>query len=240
MVFGVEDVNGFNSLQSRRYTDFLFGPEISDVSYGLLKDARLLRPESPILNALNVRFVLTAPNAPEPVGPTFRRVYDNPRVGVFENLAAYPRAYFADTVRIENDPRTVLRTVTADGFDGRRLALLETTEPFALAPAGGPASVVITQRGANRMALTTDTTAPRLLVLSEMYYPGWRATVDGAETAIYQTNYLFRGIVVPAGRHQVEFAYRPASVAIGAAISFAALVLCGALAWRGRAGSSVS
>ena len=92
MVFGVEDVNGFNSLQSRRYTDFLFGPEISDVSYGLLKDARLLRPESPILNALNVRFVLTAPNAPEPVGPTFRRVYDNPRVRVFENLAAYPRA----------------------------------------------------------------------------------------------------------------------------------------------------
>jgi hypothetical protein len=234
MVFGVEDVNGFNSLQSRRYTDYLFGPEIDDVSYGLLDDARLLRRESPVLNALNVRYLLVTPGAPGPIDAGYRHVYGNPNVEVFENLSAYPRAFFVDTARVENDARTELRTVTADGFDGRREALLETAQPPVLAPAAGPAAVIITRRGANGMALTTDTTAPRLLVLSEMYYPGWRATVDGAATPIYRTNYLFRGIVVPAGHHDVEFAYRPASVAIGASISLAALALCGAFVWRGR------
>ena len=58
MVFGVEDVNGFNSLQTRRYTDYVFGPDAGDISYGLLRDDRLLRPESPVLSSLNVRYLL--------------------------------------------------------------------------------------------------------------------------------------------------------------------------------------
>jgi hypothetical protein len=57
MVYGVEDVNGFNSLQTRRYTDYLFGPGEDDVSYGALASEPLLRPESPILSSLNVKYL---------------------------------------------------------------------------------------------------------------------------------------------------------------------------------------
>ena len=68
-----------------------------------------------------------------------------------------------------------------------------------------------------------------------MYFPGWRAYVDGVETPIYRANYLFRGVVVPQGQHTLVFAYRPTSVLVGAAISLVALVLAAGLlivSWR--------
>jgi hypothetical protein len=233
MPYGVEDVNGFNSLQPRRYTDYLFGPQFGDVSYGYLMNEHLLQPESPILSALNVRYVLVPAGANPPLGAHLRQVYQNAEVRVYENTLAYPRAYFVGGVRAERDPQAILRAVTADGFDGRALALVEADEPPALAPATGPAEATVAEIGANRLVVTTISAEARLLVLSEMYFPGWRAAVDGAETPIYRTNYLFRGVVVPAGRHTVTFEYRPTSVALGAAISAAAL-LAAALLFRAR------
>ncbi len=232
LVYGVDDINGFNSLQPRRYTDYLFGSQVEDVSYGLLGGARLLRPQSPILSALNVKYVLIPSYLAPTIGSTFRQVYANAQVRVYENTQVYPRAYFADTLRGETNPQALLRTVTADGFDGRRLALVESTQPPAIPPASGTANadtVTITRFSANQIALATSTAQPRFLVLSEMYFPGWYATVDGVETPIYRTNYLFRGITVPGGQHTVSFVYRPVSVLIGVGISLAALAIIGVL-----------
>ena len=75
----------------------------------------------------------------------------------------------------------------------------------------------------------------KLLVVSEIYYPaGWHATIDGAETEILKTNYVLRSVVVPAGRHTVEFRFNPASTALGYTVSQAGwgaallLILAGA------------
>jgi uncharacterized membrane protein YfhO len=62
------------------------------------------------------------------------------------------------------------------------------------------------------------------LVLSDNYYPGWKAFVDGRAAVIKRVKYLFRGVEVPEGKHQVRFIYDPASVKIGALISAAALL----------------
>ncbi len=79
--------------------------------------------------------------------------------------------------------------------------------------------MTVTAWSPNRLALACASATPRFLVLSEMYLPGWTAAVDGAATPIYRTNYLFRGVVVPAGQHTVTFDYRPGSVLVGAAMS---------------------
>jgi uncharacterized membrane protein YfhO len=63
---------------------------------------------------------------------------------------------------------------------------------------------------------------PGLLVVSDSYYPGWRAWVDGNSVAIHRVNYGFRGVVVPAGRHTVEMEYEPASFQVGLFLSLAA------------------
>jgi hypothetical protein len=224
MVFGVEDINGFNSLQTRRYTDYLFSPDEGDVSYGLLGDGRLLRPENPILSSLNVRYVLMPAGSSLSAGEGLRRIWENADVVVYENTLAYPRAFFAESVRAMTDPEGIRRTVTADGFDGRRLALVEAAETPEVSAGSSQDRVTVTASRATRISLTSSTASPRFVVLSEMFFPGWQADVDGAPTPIYRTNYLFRGVVVPAGRHTVTLTYRPRSVLIGAAVSGLAAV----------------
>jgi hypothetical protein len=72
------------------------------------------------------------------------------------------------------------------------------------------------------------------LFLSESYYPGWQATIDGSQVKIMEADQLFSAVDVPAGEHEVRFVYSPLSLKIGAGISaFTILVLLG-LAWQGR------
>jgi len=238
MVYGVEIINGFNMLEPRRLVDYLAGPAQRDISYGFLRNPALLGPDNPVLPSLNVRYVLV-PTREQDVEPELGRhlklVYENDSVRMYENTRVWPRAYFAASVRGETQSVRVLRSVTGPGFDGRRESWVESPDPPRLPVPKGPAEVRITERRSSRLTLATRTMEPRFLVLSEMYFPGWRAEIDGVATRIERTNYLFRGVVVPAGIHTVTFAYRPASGVIGAALSgFCALVLAGLWIAGGR------
>jgi hypothetical protein len=73
-----------------------------------------------------------------------------------------------------------------------------------------------------------------LLVLTDLYDPNWRATLDGAPVDVTPVNYLFRGVRVTPGRHRIVFEYRPLSFRIGAGITGAAVLLVLALLIRRR------
>ncbi len=225
MPYGIEDANGFNSLQTRRYMNYMFGPDATDVSYGALLDPRILDPRWPIPHALNVKYLLFPERFTPAKRDHLRLIHRDDAVSIFENTLVLPRAYFVDSVRSESDPQKILETVTALGFDGRREAFVEDPLPRLEPAAVGRAEVAITTRSANRIELTTSTSSERLLVLSEMYFPGWRAFVGGVETEIHRANYLFRAIVVPAGEHRLEFVYRPRSVAAGLTLSTISLAI---------------
>ncbi len=181
--------------------------------------------------------LLLIPAALHPrLGDNFRLVHRSAQVQTYQNLAVYPRAYFADEVRLAADPAAVLRAVRADGFDGRRLALVEAPSLPAHPAAGphAPAQVQEKQRAATHLTFATSTAETRLLVLSEMYFPGWQAFVDGVETPIYRTNYVFRGVLLPPGQHELTFRYRPRSLILGAATSGLVLLLLLILVVFGR------
>lgn len=246
LLFGIDDINGFSSLQPRRYTDYLFGPATEDVSYGQFSRRELLRDESPILSSLNVKYLMVPRLLRPRLGSRWRPVFENEEVRVLANPDVYPRAFFADSARIERDPATILATVTADGFDGRQLALVEPTGELTLptsSPTPAPTaavgqtprpSIALGPWRSNELRLTAETAQPRLLVLSEMFFPGWRAFIDGQATPIHRANYLFRSVVVPAGRHEVVFRYRPTSVLGGGAVTILGLVVVAALLGWGR------
>jgi uncharacterized membrane protein YfhO len=73
---------------------------------------------------------------------------------------------------------------------------------------------------------------PAFLVTSDVLYPGWNASVDGNAVELYQANYAFRGVVVPAGTHTVRFEFRPKSFYYGVAISVSACLLMTVVAWQ--------
>jgi hypothetical protein len=76
------------------------------------------------------------------------------------------------------------------------------------------------------ISVGTTSDAPGLLVLSEMYDPGWHAYVDGRPVKVFPADYALRGVPIPAGAHTVELRYEPRSLRVGLAITgFAYLAL---------------
>jgi uncharacterized membrane protein YfhO len=73
--------------------------------------------------------------------------------------------------------------------------------------------------GPNRIFVTSDTPSDGWILLSDVWYPGWQAKIDGIPTKILKANYLFQGLPVPAGQHEIVFEYTPISYRIGLGIS---------------------
>jgi uncharacterized membrane protein YfhO len=80
--------------------------------------------------------------------------------------------------------------------------------------------VTISEKMEN-VEIKTRSYGPRLLFMSETWYPYWHATVDGKETPIYRANYAFRAIVVPKGEHTVKFYYEDPNYITGRSVSLA-------------------
>jgi uncharacterized membrane protein YfhO len=84
-----------------------------------------------------------------------------------------------------------------------------------------------------RIDIQVRAAAPALLVLSDLFYPGWEATVDGRPAEILRANYAMRALAIPKGAHEVRFLYRPASFRAGVAASAAGcLALACLVSWR--------
>ena len=139
--------------------------------------------------------------------PQFTRVSSGPSP-LFLNRDVMPRLFLADgyTVRTGNLARRTLR----DGLvDLRRTAILETELPGGLAPepggAQGPGRVDVRHYRDHFVEVTTAAAGRRLLVFTDLSYPGWIAEIDGRPADILRADFAFRAVSVPAGTHTVRF-----------------------------------
>lgn len=168
----------------------------------------------------------------------FRLVYDG-EASVYENLHAFPRAFLVRRAVPASGLEHALTLMQDPDFHPAVQAVIEGDLPpeQAAALAAGPAtdssSVEITSYGDTEVELQVRAENPGLLVLSDTYYPGWKAYVDGQRTPIYPTDAALRSVFVPAGQHEVKFVYDPASFRLGTAITLASL---GALALYAASG----
>jgi hypothetical protein len=176
-------------------------------------------------------------------------------VQVLRNKAAFPRAWVVHQARMLKpsapmDPEaqgSLLRRLTRAGTraasptaasenDLRKTAWIETDHPEKLTsflPSGQPQpkeTVTVDRAAPERVELTADLQAPGVVVLADVYYPGWELTIDGERAEILRVNRMMRGAAVGAGSHRLVYAYFPPSFRLGMMISLAtlaALVLLG-------------
>lgn len=168
-----------------------------------------------------------------------RLAYTFRALRVYENLRSQPRAYFVPRARMLDDPEQVLNLLDSPRFDPRTVVLLEETPaepPPPVAPSPERAiSAQIVRYEPERVSIAVDAPSSGFLVLTDLFYPGWKAFVDDREVPVYRANYLFRAVQVPRGHHQVRFEYRPASFHRGLVLSGAtALIIVTLLAWAIR------
>jgi hypothetical protein len=154
---------------------------------------------------------------------------------VYENLRARPRAWLVGKVLSVTEAEALnalhsSRLADGSAFDPARVALIEHPSKIEvkMQELDGTEAVRITHLSDERMEIETISNAPAFLVTSDVFYPGWEATIDGAPAQLLQTNYAFRGLTVPAGTHKISFAFKPRSFHLGMLMSAASLLLLGA------------
>lgn len=141
---------------------------------------------------------------------------------VYNRPTSLPRAYLVDHVDVVTDPTQALQTIFSPQFDPALTALTETPIPGLVNPTQSTGSASIVRYSAGRVDVSTQSNGAMLLVLSDTFFPGWKATIDGKQSEIYRTNYTFRGVVIPKGKHSIVFSYMPLSFLLGFAVSVVA------------------
>jgi hypothetical protein len=253
MIEEIESVRGYNSLDVQRFKEYLqmvagrddpVLPRTQPFGFPVLGYFPI--QNGTLLDLLGVRYLLQPAAAPDPpdwdglardqAPEAYQVVAGGMRVlppfALYESPGTFPRAFVVGQARPLPGRQDVPRAMRETDF--RRVVLLEGHPGCSAdaAPSFRPAEVHEYQP--NRVAVRAD--GPGFLVLADIAYPGWTASVDGQWVPIYRANYLFRAVELPAGNHDVLFRFDPASYRLGRIISMAALclvvVLAGVLAAR--------
>jgi hypothetical protein len=160
----------------------------------------------------------------QPLVPGAYRLVHSGDVKIYENLDVLPRAFVVHRWQWQPDVSMSIAVMSGPSFEPREEAVLVGSGE-AVDGQGGPGRASITHYAPEEVRVAVETVAPGLLLLADAVYPGWSATVGGGPAPIYQADGLFRGVMVPAGSHDVVFRYEPASVRVGAGVTIASLLV---------------
>lgn len=152
----------------------------------------------PTVNMMNTKYVITG----------------NMATDTIPNPAALGNAWFVKAIKLEKGPAEVMKQL--DNFDPKSLAIIEEKDKIdALKNLqyDSLASIALVSNFNDEVNYTSKSDKQQFAVFSEVYYNlGWKAYIDGVETPIIKTNYVLRGLVIPAGQHAIKFEFKPTSI----------------------------
>jgi hypothetical protein len=248
----IESVRGFDPLDYLRYKEYLqfiadtdapIRPFEHPLAFPIMGDLEI--HNKPLLDLLGVRYLLRPEDVPgnaaetgadwSPVARDESPVAFDccgraggrqplPPYTVYENATVFPRAFVVHRARPMPPRDEALAALSA--ADLRKEVLLEGDG--ATAESSAPTetrSARITDYRPNRVTVDVGDGPAGWLVLADVWYPGWRCTIDGAEVPVRRADFLFRAVALPAGRHDVMFTFAPESYRTGRLISLTTLGL---------------
>ncbi|MBK7896164.1 MAG: YfhO family protein [Anaerolineaceae bacterium] len=146
-------------------------------------------------------------------------------VKIYENLDVLPRAFLLSNWVWQPDETAVLQTLQQPEFLVRETAVLLGNGENQAGATDPSASAVITHYAPEQVIVQTRSSQPQLLLLTDAFYPGWQVIVDGAPAELLQADGLFRGVLLPAGDHEVVFTFAPRSFQLGWLMTAVGLIL---------------
>ena len=156
-------------------------------------------------------------------------VYDQ-EAKIYENNEVFPRAFVVHDYEFVSGKEDILKRLKSPDFPLRDKIILEEKLPETVrSRMAGPhresSEAQIRQYGSQQVEILAEMKRPGFLVLSDLYYPGWNAYVDGKKEKIYQADYILRSVFLEEGTHTVKFVYEPRLFGIGIWISGSAALL---------------
>jgi hypothetical protein len=210
--FLIETVNGYHSAKLRVYQDLM------DVAAG----GSTSIVQNPFLwNLMNVKYIITR----QPL-KNMQPVFESRQNAgyVYANPSMLPRAFFVEGYE-KTEPLVILNHLKEGDFDPTATAYLEKDIGKIDLPLEG-ANVEIIKHENHYIKIEATATGNNLLFLGDAYYPeSWHAYIDGKEVPVHKTNYAFRSVVVPEGKHKIEFKYKSDAFETGRTMSFTANIV---------------
>jgi hypothetical protein len=210
------DIEGYNVPLQLRYENFIWlvrGKPLEDVQF--------------LLNLMNVKYVLSDGPIDLPGYVWVRDGLESSKL--YENRNCLPRALLVNNFQVFNDDDPLLQTLKDGSFDPWQTVLLESVPTRFLDLKKEPVIPPLNQEvrvlayETNRMVIEATAPEAGFLFMSEAYFPGWQAYVDGRKEEILRANYVFRAIPLGPGSHRVELVCRPLSFRLGLVLSLLTL-----------------
>ena len=180
-------------------------------------------------NFLGIKYII-ASKAGAPADGDIVPVFDqDAQINIYLNQDALARILFVGQAIVAPNHEAAWTAVRADDFDPATSVILESGQPLDTVP---ESNLALLQYDLHTVTVAVDSNQAGYLVLSDAYYPGWRATVDGRPESIHRANYAFRAVYVPAGQHTVQFLFDPWLWKVG--LSLSGITLLFLIGWGGR------
>lgn len=229
-VYGIADVSGYDAPVYQSFSDLYLAQGGRSIG-GQLDSRQQWEPNWPLVDFLNVRFVISPRDLPT---DKFKMLFENKYYAIYENLHALPRAFMVYDSEVVSDRKAMLGKMLDKNMDFSRKVFLDEAlqGPVATAPGAQTGySVKQVRYATDEVVLQVTSERPGILVMSDLYTPDWRARIDDSQVKLYRANYAYRAVSVPAGQHTVTFQYSPLSYKIGAVLTICGmvvlLIMCG-------------
>ncbi|MEO8287262.1 MAG: YfhO family protein [Chloroflexota bacterium] len=213
----------FNPLKLRRY-DYLW-------------DTAKHSPDSPLYDLTGARYRVLAPSTVMTNTAKWRLAEKYTGFNIYENQNAIPRLYLVHDARIIPEGFNTVEAVRRFNVDPKHSVILESgtavestlpgTAENPQTPSGSPPSgesVVASRYSAQEVVIDVNATAPGWVVLTDAWYPGWEATIDGRSVPLEIAYHAYRAVRVDAGAHTITMQFRPVSWTWGSLISLLSLL----------------
>ena len=210
-----QTIDGYSAAKLKRYDDvwkIIQGDAKNDGEvYRYLKSVYEeggAETPTPLLDMLSTKYIIYPDSLPyafllNKIKPVFTSYTG---ANIYQNLTAYPRAWFVDSLSVIPETGARLQKMRNPYFNPHSLAIVESKIEGVYKPDSCFAQETFFDMHNVKYEVATDKNA--FLVLSEVYYPaGWKAFIDGKETAIYPTNHILRGVIIPPGKHTLEMKF---------------------------------
>ena len=215
-----KSIGGYHPAKLRRYQELIdehIGKEMQALFRAVSESAGDMTKVNgdsifPVLNMLNTRYFIL----PLQGGQTVP----------IQNPYTYGNAWLVDEVRYVDNANQEIDALS--GVNLRHIAVADKTFSDVLGQARQQDSVSVVKLTAyepNQLNYDVETAMGGVVVFSEIYYPGWTATIDGKPAELGRVDYVLRALQVPAGKHQVELCFKPRSVEVTETVAYVSLAL---------------
>jgi hypothetical protein len=242
MPYGLESSSGYDAVYPLRWAEFLSAINGGKIIHPMGRYGPIHEYDSRLFDLANNCYLMAVkrgerdiPSEIGEVGYKFRlkkleTIFEDRSVAVLKNNDCLERAFIVNDYLYETDSQKIIDILEGEEFPIKEKIILEEELLFFDRSIDKnnqefTSELVWEEYNSNSYKILAKLNQPGFLFVSDQFYPGWKAYVNGRETLIYRANFVFRAVYLPSGEHEVIFSYEPKSFKIGLVLSTVSFII---------------